>query len=375
MALPFLKKKEERSLGVDIGTSSIKIVELTKRDSEKIELTNYGEFFADYESTIHSSSVRLSAKKSSDIIRQIMKEARMEARDMAMSIPVFSGFSTVITLPKMSDAELERAVIYEAKKYVPLPLSEVQFEWVKLNPSGASRQEGEARPKGAGGQARNIDILIVAVTSELINRYHEIAKLSGLNLLYLELDTFSLARSLAKTETYAGGRILPDKGTDVSSTATLIIDIGSRNTILSIIENGWPIFTRTVEVSGYEFSRLLGSALGVDFSRAEAMKKEKGVDAGAEVILPLLDSIFLEGRRLIEEYANKNKISINKVILSGGSARMRGIAKYAARTIGREAVLGFPFDGMIYPRELDATLRDIGPSFSVATGLALREFQ
>jgi len=342
---------------VDIGTSSIKIVELTKRGSGKIELTNYGEFFAGDESTIYSSSVRLSAKKSSDIIKQIMSAAHMEAGDMAMSIPVFSGFSTVITLPKMSDSELERAVIYEAKKYVPLPLSEVQFEWVKLNEND------------------KINILIVAVTSELINRYYEIAKLTGLNLLYLELDTFSLARSLTGKETYGDGRILPDKGTHENSTASLIIDIGSRNTILSIIENGWPIFTRTVEVSGYEFSRLLGSALGVDFSRAEAMKKASGVDAGAEVILPLLDSIFLEGRRLIEEYASKNKININKVILSGGTARMRGITKYAAKTIGLEAVLGFPFDGMIYPRELDATLRGIGPSFSVAAGLALREFR
>jgi len=193
MALPFLKKKQETSLGVDIGTSSIKIVELTKRGSGKMELTNYGEFFSDDESIIHSSSVRLSAKKSAGIIKRIMSEAHMEAKGMTMSIPVFSGFSTVITLPKMSDAELERAVVYEAKKYVPLPLSEVQFEWVKLN------------------ETDKIDILIVAVTSELIDRYHEIAKLTGLNLLYLELDTFSLARSLAKKETHGGGRTMPDK--------------------------------------------------------------------------------------------------------------------------------------------------------------------
>lgn len=332
---PFTKKKE-RSLGVDIGTASVKIVELAK-DGDKVELVNYGEFSQDSESAFQSSSARLSSAKAVDIIKKIINEARIEGTRAAMSIPAFSGFSTVISLPKMSDAELAQAVTYEAKKYIPLPLSEVKFEWVRID---------------------DTRVLIVAVTNELINKYSEIAKLSGFNLAHLELDTFSMARSL-------GGPVEP----------ALVIDIGSRHTILTIVERGWPVFARTAEVSGYELSKLLASSLGTDFSRAEDLKKKRGVDAGADVILPLLDSIFMEGRRIIEENLRTRNVDIKKVVLSGGSARMSGILEYAAKSIGREVIIGFPFNGIIYPDILDSTIHEIGPSFSVAVGLALREFR
>lgn len=341
---PFAKKKL-RSLGVDIGTSSVKIVELAK-DGDKIELVNYGEFSRDSESAFQSSSVRLSSRNAADIIKKIIQEAHIEGTNAAMSIPVFSGFSTVISLPKMSDAELAQAVTYEAKKYIPLPLSEVKFEWTRVS---------------------DTRVLIVAVTNELVNKYSEIAKLSGLTLQHLELDTFSIARSL-----------VPESASirqNQHKSASLIIDIGSRNTILTVVEQGWPVFARTAEVSGYELSKLLASSLGIDFVNAEDLKKKRGVDAGADVILPLLDSIFIEGRRIIEENLRTRNVDIKKAVLSGGTARMSGILEYAAKSIGREVIIGFPFNGIIYPDVLDSTLHEIGPSFSVAVGLALREFR
>lgn len=383
---PFAKKRE-KSLGVDIGTSSVKIVEFS-REGDKLELTNYGEFVLEAERALYSSSVKLSPNETARIIKNIIQEAHIISTNATMSIPVFSGFSTVISLPDMSDAELDRAVSYEAKKYIPLPLSEVQFEWTRLENSGNSPVATRPNPaprgkvqdfiakdgKGTVGQARNnpetfrpspvsnsaplSDILIVAVTKELIGKYQEIAKLSGLSLSYLELDTFSLARSFAANDD-----------------SNLIIDIGSRNTILSIAKGDWPVFSRTVEISGYELTKLLASSLGIDFSRAEEQKRKKGIDAGVDVILPLLDSIFLEGRRVIDEYSRKKNIKIKKVILVGGTARMPGIREHAAKIMGLEVVVGFPFNGIIYPKELDSTLRDLGPSFSIATGLALREFR
>jgi type IV pilus assembly protein PilM len=345
---PFSKKRK-RGLGVDIGTSSVKIVELAKA-GEKIELTNYGQFSRDSESAVQSSSLRLSLTKTADIIKKIIQEARIEETNAAMSVPVFSGFSTVISLPKMSDAEFAQAVTFEAKKYIPLPLSEVKFEWTRIDATRA---------------------LIVAVTNELVSKYSEIAKLSGLTLTHLELDTFSLARSLAPAALISS-KSLP-AGRQENESASLIIDIGSRNTILTVVERGWPVFTRTSEVSGYELSKLLASSLGIDFSRAEDLKRKRGVDAGADVILPLLDSIFLEGRRIIEENLRTRNIDIKKVVLSGGSARIAGILEYATKSIGREVIIGFPFNDIIYPDALDSTMHEIGPSFSVAVGLALRE--
>ncbi len=338
---PF-RPKQERILGVDIGTTSVKIVELARASQGKVELTNYGEL----------KGGKLSTQEAADAIKKIMSAADILPGNATMSIPIFSGFSTVISLPPMSEQELAQAITYEAKKYIPLPLAEVQFEWVRLNPVATGSFDS------AQGRSET-EVLVVAVTNELINRYHEIARLSALRLKYVEFDIFSLARTLL------GER-------DV---AALIIDIGSRGTILSIVENGWPLFTRTLDVAGVEFSKVLSKSLGVDMARAEDLKKQKGIEAGDGVLFPLIDSIILEGKRMTDDYTRKRKRVIAKIVLSGGSAQMPGLIKYAVKSFGRESVIGFPFRDIIYPEALDGTLRELGPSYAVAVGLALREFK
>jgi type IV pilus assembly protein PilM len=340
---PFRKKKA-RILGVDIGTTSVKIVELSRGGQEKIELTNYGELKGGGDWVFQSASHKLSAQEAADAIKKITRAANIVPGDAIMSIPIFSGFSTVISLPVMSDSELGQAITYEAKKYIPLPLAEVQFEWMRLNSTTASKGETE--------------VLVVAVTNELINRYHEIARLSALKLTHLELDIFSLARALV------GER---EEG-------VLVIDIGARGTVLSIVENGWPIFTRTLEVAGAEFSKVLSKSLAIDMTRAEDLKKKEGIEVGDGVLLPLVDSIILEGKRMMDDYIRKRKKVIPKIVLSGGSAAMPGFTKYAVKSFGRESIIGFPFHGILYPETLDSTLREVGPSYAVAVGLALREF-
>lgn len=335
--------KKERSLGIDIGTTSIKIVEL-RRESNQIELSNYGRFSGNSTEVFHSSSIKLLSSEAAEAIREILDAAHILPGEATMSVPLFSGFSTVISLPQMSETELTQAIMYEAKKYIPLPLSEVQFEWMKIESSVPGAQ---------------IEVLVVAVTNELINKYYEIAKLSGLTLLNIELDIFSLVRSLI----------------DEREKNTLIIDIGAANTILTLAEKSWPVLTRSMDVAGSEFSKILASSLGIDFARAEELKKRDGMYAGDGLLIPLVDSILMEGRRMIEEYARKKKEEVRKVILSGGSAQMRGLLQYAVKSLQKESVIGFPFHGIIYPESLESSLLELAPSFDVAVGLALRPFQ
>lgn len=342
--------KKKSSVGIDIGTSSIKIAELALGTANKIQLTNYAEYDVGIGPALHSTSVKLSAAEASEILKRIMGEASIVSGiDVAMSVPIFSGFAILISLPVMPDAELEQAVLYEAKKYIPISLSEVQFEWVRVTNSS----------KGVQGIDATADILIVAVTNELISKYASIAKLSGLTLKYLELDIFSLARSLVTK--------------DLKS--ALIIDVGSQNTNVTVVQGEWPVTTRNIDVSGAEFSKVLASSLGLDLARAEEIKKKEGVYAGEGILAPLLDSVFMEAKRLMDDYAARSKEEIKKIIVCGGSARLRGITDYAKKVIGKEVVVGSPFHDIIYPRILEETLNDLAPSFGVAVGLALREFK
>lgn len=343
MAFSIFEGKKNKILGVDIGTSSVKIVELAKT-GDTIELTNYGEY-TETDGLLQSTSLRLLSTQVAGIIKQIIKEAHIKERKVAMAVPMFSGFSTVISMPNMAEEELSQAVIYEAKKYVPLPLNEVKFEYSKI---------GENKM-----QKGTIDLIIVAVTNELINRYQDIARLSGLDLRYIELDAFSLARSL----------VLRDYG------PTLIIDIGSRSTTLVVVENEWPMHTRMIEVAGLEFTKLLSRTLGTNLKRADALKYKVGVNSAGGAILPLVDSILQEARRIMDDYAKSRKMAIQKVVLSGGSVLMPGFMDYVVKSLGRETIISNPFRGIIYPDVLESTMKKISPTFSVAVGLALREFK
>lgn len=343
MAFSIFEGKKKKILGVDIGTSSVKIVELAK-GGDIIELTNYGEY-AETDGILQSSSLRLLSTQVADIIKKIIKEANIKETKVAMAVPMFSGFSTVISMPNMPEEELAQAVIYEARRYVPLPLNEVKFEYSRI---GYSKERKDT-----------IDLMLVAVTNELINRYQDIAKLSGFDLRYIELDAFSLSRSLV--------------GKDYGP--TLIIDIGSRSTTLVVVENDWPMYTRIIEVAGLEFTKLLSRTLGTNLKRADALKYKIGINSAGGAILPMVDSVLAEARRILDDYAKSRKVAIQKVVLSGGSVLMPGFVEYVVKSLGKETIIGNPLRGIIYPDILDSVIQKIFPAFAVAVGLALREFK
>ncbi|MCH8048753.1 pilus assembly protein PilM [Patescibacteria group bacterium] len=179
-------------LGVDIGTSSIKVVELSRWGTKK-SLKNYGEIRSEvlYDKpfrTAEKSSLLLSSKDIARALLGILEEAKIETKDAVFSIPDFSSFFTHFELPPMTKEELPEAVRYEARKHIPLPFSEVTFDWQILN------------KKRFGLPKEPVRILMVAVPNELINQYQEIALLAKLRLSTLEAEVFGLIRSSLKNE-------------------------------------------------------------------------------------------------------------------------------------------------------------------------------
>src|SRR3989338_6845448 len=154
-------------LGVDIGTLSIKVVELSSEDGRpKLEnyaaLTNYG---------LASENKKDFGGEAALMLRRLIKESGMKANEINMSIPIFSSFMTVMELPQMSEAEIGSAIQFEAKKYVPVPLESVVVDWSLIGEeAGLSAQPGK------------ILILLVAIPKDLINEYTVIANGAGLKL-------------------------------------------------------------------------------------------------------------------------------------------------------------------------------------------------
>lgn len=353
---PFtFKKISKKFLGIDIGTSSIKVVELSRKGQD-IGLENYGEIRT---SSLQKAPFRvfkkdtllLSNQEAAGAIKTILKTAGIQAKEVNFSIPDFSTFFTSFELPSMSQKELDSAVRYEARSYIPLPLSEIILDWSLIEDGVPDKTK------------TSLKVLVVAIPNEVINQYQEIASLSGLELKVLEAEVFALSRSSAKNE----------KG------VIAIIDIGARSTTCNIFEKGILKISHSFNISGNELTEILSKSLKIDYEKAEELKKNQGLNVLRdneknirEILLPLIDSTLSDIKKIFQVFYQSEKKEIEKIVLAGGSALMPGLKEYFSEEFKKEVEIVNPFLGISYPPILDETLKEIGASYAIAVGLAMR---
>lgn len=357
------KKKPKAKIGIDIGTSSIKIVQLRK-EKDKFKLETYGElsFLAYLEKTKESfqtTALKTLEAITREMLKNLLEKSEITTKHVIMAIPVFSSFTSVIELPDMVEKELARAVEFEARKYVPISLSEVVLDW-KIIESGIIKNGATAKPfKGKR-------ILLIAVPKEVINKYIILADGLGLNIDALELESSSLTRALA------GNEKLP----------ACVLDIGARATSFTIIDREVLQMSHSLDVAGAEMTKILANAMKVEVKRAEDFKKSYGMDHRndketrkelKELLQTSIDKIADESERLINSYQTKTGRKIEKLILNGGSAQLSGIGEYMEERLGTKSVVANPWSKIDYPSVLEPVLKEIGPEFSVAVGAAMRE--
>jgi type IV pilus assembly protein PilM len=369
MGLPFnifnIGAKAKSYLGVDIGTLSIKIVELSSENGRpKLEnyasLANYG---LTSENPLQENAVRTQKAFGGEaglMLRRLIKESGMKTNEINMSVPIFSSFLTIMELPRMSEAEIARAIQFEAKKYVPVPLESVVVDWSLI---------GEEADLPASltqaGQVGKISVLLVAIPKDLINEYTAIARDAGLKLLTVELETVSATRALI------GNDPVP----------TILMDMGSRDTTISLIDGGHLRISHSIETSGEDLTRALAGGLNVSWRRAEEIKKENGLKAMNEngqiagLVTPLLDSIVNSTQNIMDIHSSKTKKKIEKLMIYGGASKMPGFAEYLSNRLKIDVVAGNPFNKIIYPEKLNPIINEIGHEFAVAAGLALKALQ
>ncbi|MBI3273856.1 MAG: type IV pilus assembly protein PilM [Candidatus Colwellbacteria bacterium] len=348
----FLAGKPSRVVGVDIGTYSTKVVQL-RYERERAILETYGElinsgYFKTTNTMRASGFLRYSDKDIIALLRDVMKEAHVTAKDVVVAIPSGSSFVTSISLPLMQRKEMDNAVPYEARKYIPIPISEVTLDWEVLETDTENNV---------------YKILIAAVPREVIDKFRRVLEAVGLNPRALEIETFSLIRSLI--------------GHDPTPTA--IINIGYSSIILAVVDRMQLRISRNFGHGAQEITRTLERGLGVTAERAEAMKQEIGLSQETEnreiasIISPIVEVFLSEIERNIALYNRKASRKIQKINLTGGGSNLNGLVAHISSRLGLEVTKGNPFIRIITPAFMQPILREIGPSLSVAAGLALRE--
>jgi len=359
----FFKIAPKSFLGVDIGTFSIKIVEVSRAGKRK-KLENYGEIQAEalYEKpfrTFEQSTLTVSHKDVVRSINAVLREARIKSNQAYFSIPDFSSFFTTFTLPAMTEEELPQAVNYEAHQHIPLPLQEVTLDWQVIERKTMNQQK-----------VTPFKILLVAVPNEVIQQYQEIAKDVKLELLSLEAEVFDLARALI--------------GEREENETVCLVDIGARSTTVSIIDKGVLKVSHSFDTSGNDLTDVISKGLNLDYQQAENAKKKYGLlasesatsdSAVKEAMLPLIDLILDEVKKISSSFNETEEIGqkeIQKIILAGGTAFMPGLSQYFSKELQKPVVIADPFANIYYPPILEENLKAMGPSFAIALGSALR---
>lgn len=341
-------------LGVDLGTAGIKIAELSRISGDRFDLKNYGllDFLAK-----ESAGVKIGDDLLIAGLRDLLSKVKPSTKDVVVSISSFLTFATVIEMPYLSAKDLGRAIPFEARKYIPIPLSEVVLDWSIINVREISQYESGPAPKT---EFPNVEVFLAAVPKNEAERYKNIFLSAGLNIRALELENIALTRALI--------------GDDNSPLA--VVNLGGRSTSIIIIDKGFERVSRNYELGGFEITRILSVSLGISFERAEELKKKEGLKGSssfAEAAAPLIDMIVFEAKKTIANYEESKKTKIAKVILTGGQSQMPGLKEYFGQKLGKEILIGDPLKKVSFNSSLESILRNTGPSLAVALGLAMRK--
>lgn len=351
-------------IGVDFGTSYAKIVELSY-SNQRINLENYG--WIDLGMLPDSDSKGVNFQNSYEnklkhCLSRLIAEMKLKSKSAFVSLPAFSGLVVLIDFPEMREQDLEKAIQFEAHKYIPTPLEEVSLSWDVIKKPPVKPIIAVAGEKAVSSDKKQprMQVVLVAAAKKDVERYKNMFGGSGLDISVIELETFSLVRSLA--------------GDDMGT--YLLIDIGSRATNIVLVERGIIYANRNINTGGSEITNTIAESLNISKARAEMLKKEKKDLLNSKeisIVVPTLELINNEAMRVVSAYREKNKESkIDGIILSGGSSKMEGLDKYFTRTIGIRAAVGNPWKRVYFDEKLRPFVEEIGSSFAVALGLAMR---
>lgn len=347
---PFKTFIPKKMVGIDIGTASIKIVELSKWGQGEA-LENYGQIesaslYKEPFRSIEKGSYLLSNYFVSRAIRAVLDEARIKTRAVIFSVPDFSTFCTSFDLPPMSIREVPEAVYYNAPQYIPLPISETTLDWKLVGGT-----PGDKRSK--------LKIFLIAIPNQTVQDYIVVAKLAHLELYAVEAEALSLTRALVKE----------------TRNSVCLVDIGVQSTTINIVDRGKLKKSYSIDFAGSQLTHAVSSSLGLGEAEAEQLKNQHGLlsdEKGiSKTLYLLIDPLLIEIRKVLMEFHQEEGIDTDLVYLTGGTSGLIGLREYFQESLKKKVEVPNCFADLLYPPILSKVIRRLAPSFSAATGAAL----
>jgi type IV pilus assembly protein PilM len=347
-----LFKKSKPLVGLDIGSSGVKALELSKT-KKGYQVTGFG-----YESLGPDAVVDgaiMESRAVADAIKRTMLIGKFKPKSVATGV---SGHSVIVKRVVLAagPTEVEASVQLDAEQYIPFAIEEVNLDYSVVGHAMTSSDEP------------GMEVVLVVAKKDKIQNHTNVISLSGKSPDIVDIDAFALQNAFE-----ANYRV------DRNSTIALL-NIGASLMNINIVKGGMPLFIRDVSVGGNQYTDILQKELQLNFQEAEDLKLGKTGGPEAEMVQPLLESItemlIMEVHKTFEffreTYPNE---TITQVLISGGTSRTPGLAQKIEETFGYPTEVLDPFKSITLGPKVDAAkITSLGPALAVAVGLALRGF-
>lgn len=342
-------------LGLDVSSSSVKLVELGRNKAGQLVLERCA--IEPLERGWVSDGNIEKFDEVADAVRRVVKKSGAKTRQVAMALPPSAVITKKIVLPGgLNDVELEMQVEAEANQYIPFPLDEVSLDFCVVGPSAAS--------------AGDVDVLIAAARREKVQDIQGLAEAAGLKPVIVDVESYA--------SRLAAGRLidnLPEKG---AGTIVALFEVGALTTSMQVIRDDEVLYERDQAFGGAQLTQLIVRQYGFSLEEAESKKRsgELPEDYESSVLRPFVESMVQEiGRALQFFFTSTPHNKVDYVMLAGGSAALPGLTQAVTQQTGFPCSLVNPFDGMEIGDgvRLKRMTREAS-SYLTSCGLALRRF-
>jgi type IV pilus assembly protein PilM len=337
-------------IGLDIGSKHIKVVQLNEV-SDGYQLERIGIATLQPELIVDGSI--LDSLRVVEAIKELITNSDIKVKDTVLSV---SGHSSVITkritLPLMTDEELDESIKFEAEQYIPFDIEDVDVDFQVL---GRRAEEGQ------------MDVLVIAVKKDKINEYVSVVKDAGLKPVIVDVDVFAL-ENVYETNY----EIIPEEN-------IALVAIGSSTINMNILKDGVSVFTRDSSIGGNVLTEALQKEFTISYDNAEKLKRGEAVEGISQedvssVLISTSEEIIAEISRSFDYFrSTASNEDVNEVIFSGGGALVKDFAPLLSERLGVGVQLIEPFRNIDIPDKFDkGYLKKIEPIVTIAVGLALR---
>jgi type IV pilus assembly protein PilM len=352
--LPFLKSKSPQVVGLDISSTAVKLLELSK-SGKSYRVEAYAVEPLPLNSVVEKNITNVEAV--GDAIKRAVKRAGVRTKNVAVAVSGSAVITKVISMPaSLSDDEMASQIEIEADQYIPYPLEEVNLDFQVLGPSEKNPEQVEVLL--AASRSENVDVRVAAV------------EMAGLNAKIVDVEAYAMENAYS---------LLADQMPDYGADRTIaIVDVGATMTTLNVLHDNVIIYTREQVFGGKQLTEEIQRRYGLSYEEAGMAKRQGGLPDNymPEVLEPFKEAMAQQVSRSLQFFFSSSQYSsVDHIVLAGGSASIPGVDELIESKLGTPTTIANPFANMSVASKIRSqTLSNDAPSLMIACGLAMRSF-